>query len=125
MKIRFLPTLFSRPFTALSLPSHRYEPATPQQTLYAPRCIGDSHVFAFACNGFAHSGCMVAKPHATPHLRFEPAIAHSPQTRLIRLDEINEDGHQAYRQALANVYATLDPEQNVRFLYLFKHTLMR
>jgi hypothetical protein len=40
------------------------------------------------------------------------------KSRLIRLDEINEDGYQAYRQALANVYATLDPEQAVRFLYL-------
>ena len=41
-----------------------------------------------------------------------------PAVRLIRLDEINEEGHQAYRQALANVYATLDPNQPVRLLYL-------
>ena len=41
-----------------------------------------------------------------------------PQVRLIRLDEINEERHQAYRQALANVYATLDPDQPVRLLYL-------
>lgn len=38
--------------------------------------------------------------------------------RLIRLDEINEERHQAYRQALANVYATLDANQPVRLLYL-------
>lgn len=41
-----------------------------------------------------------------------------PAVRLIRLDEINEEGHQAYRQALANVYATLDASQPVRLLYL-------
>lgn len=41
-----------------------------------------------------------------------------PALRLIRLDEINEEGHQAYRQALANVYATLDANQPVRLLYL-------
>lgn len=38
--------------------------------------------------------------------------------RLIRLDEINEEKHQAYRQALANVYAALDPSQAVRLFYL-------
>jgi len=37
---------------------------------------------------------------------------------LIRLDEINEETHQAYRHALANVYASLDPANPVRFLYL-------
>ncbi len=54
-----------------------------------------------------------------PALRFGvPMTQPSPQVRLIRLDEINEERHQAYRQALANVYATLDPEQPVRLLYL-------
>lgn len=41
-----------------------------------------------------------------------------PAVRLIRLDEINEEGHQAYRQALTNVYASLDAGQPVRLLYL-------
>lgn len=54
----------------------------------------------------------------TPVLRFDTHLATAFQTRLIRLDEINEEGHLAYRQALANVYAALDPEQAVRFLYL-------
>lgn len=57
-----------------------------------------------------------------PSLRLgEPAVATTdtkPSVRLIRLDEINEEGHQAYRQALANVYATLDPAEPVRLLYL-------
>ena len=54
-----------------------------------------------------------------PALRFGVPMAQpSPQVRLIRLDEINEERHQAYRQALANVYATLDPNQPVRLLYL-------
>ncbi len=54
-----------------------------------------------------------------PALRFGlPMVQPSPQVRLIRLDEINEERHQAYRQALANVYATLDPDQPVRLLYL-------
>lgn len=55
-------------------------------------------------------------------LRLNTAVAAIPGTkpavRLIRLDEINEEGHQAYRQALANVYATLDPAEPVRLLYL-------
>lgn len=50
------------------------------------------------------------------------AVATTPESkpivRLIHLDEINEEGHQAYRQALTNVYATLDPTQPVRLLYL-------
>ena len=55
----------------------------------------------------------------TPALRFGVPMAQpAPHVRLIRLDEINEEGHQAYRQALANVYASLDPEQPVRLLYL-------
>ena len=38
-----------------------------------------------------------------PALRFGvPMTQPSPQVRLIRLDEINEERHQAYRQALAN-----------------------
>lgn len=55
-------------------------------------------------------------------LHLNTAVAAMPDTkpavRLIRLDEINEEGHQAYRQALANVYATLDASQPVRLLYL-------
>lgn len=57
----------------------------------------------------------------TPALSFSvPSKSEtlSTQARLIRLDEINEEGHQAYRQALANVYATLDAKQNVRLLYM-------
>lgn len=53
----------------------------------------------------------------TPAFVATPAPA-SLDVRLIRLDEINEEGHQAYRQALANVYATLDPQQPVRLLYV-------
>ena len=54
-----------------------------------------------------------------PALRFGVPMAQpSPQVRLIRLDEINEERHHAYRLALANVYATLDPDQPVRLLYL-------
>ncbi|MDP3230677.1 MAG: hypothetical protein Q8N13_22255 [Acidovorax sp.] len=54
-----------------------------------------------------------------PALRFATPVAQpSPEVRLIRLDEINEERHQAYRQALANVYATLDHDQPVRLLYL-------
>ena len=55
-------------------------------------------------------------------LHLNTAVAATPDTkpivRLIRLDEINEEGHQAYRQALTNVYATLDPTQPARLLYL-------
>ena len=54
-----------------------------------------------------------------PALRFGTPVAQpNPEVRLIRLDEINEERHQAYRQALANVYATLDPDQPMRLLYL-------
>lgn len=54
----------------------------------------------------------------TPQPSFEKPLPLPFQSRLIRVDEINEEGHQAYRQALANVYGTLDAEQAVRFLYL-------
>ncbi len=53
-----------------------------------------------------------------PILSFGLPAETRPAVRLIRLDEINEERHQAYRQALANVYATLDPAQNVRLLYV-------
>lgn len=36
----------------------------------------------------------------------------------MRLDAINEDGHQSLRQALANVYASLNPDDHVRLVYL-------
>lgn len=48
----------------------------------------------------------------------DSASSTKPDVRIIRLDEINEERHQAYRQALANVYASLDPEQPVSLLYL-------
>lgn len=51
----------------------------------------------------------------TPQPSFEKPLPLPFQSRLIRVDEINEEGHQAYRQALANVYGTLDAEQAVRF----------
>lgn len=58
-------------------------------------------------------------PDPTPELQFgTPVPLAGPDVRLIRLDEINEERHHAYRQALANVYATLDPNQAVRLLYL-------
>ena len=56
--------------------------------------------------------------HWSAALPAEQRGAEMPAVRLIRLDEINEEGHQAYRQALANVYATLDASQPVRLLYL-------
>lgn len=43
-----------------------------------------------------------------------------PAVRLIRLDEINEEKHQVYRQALVNVYASLDPDEQVRMIYLLE-----
>ena len=49
-----------------------------------------------------------------------PLAQPAPQVRLFRLDEINDERHQAYRQALANVYASMDPEQPVRLLYLLE-----
>lgn len=54
----------------------------------------------------------------SPHLGFVTPLQANARTRLIRLDEINEENHQAYRQALANVYASLDPASPVRLLYL-------
>ncbi len=56
-------------------------------------------------------------PHM-PALRWQQTPAVPIYALLIRLDEINEERHQAYRQALANVYAAFDPEQPVRLLYL-------
>lgn len=53
-----------------------------------------------------------------PELSFSALTTSVPSIRLIRLDEINDEKHQTYRQALANVYAALNPEQNMRLLYL-------
>ncbi len=53
-----------------------------------------------------------------PALHLGALVASAPKVLLIRLDEINEERHQAYRQALTNVYAALDPEKQVRLLYL-------
>ncbi len=49
-----------------------------------------------------------------------PLARPASQVRLFRLDEINDERHQAYRQALANVYASMDSEQPVRLLYLLE-----
>ena len=51
---------------------------------------------------------------------FAQAANIAPFVRLIRLDEINEEKHQVYRQALVNVYASLDPDDQVRMLYLLE-----
>jgi len=53
-----------------------------------------------------------------PALVLDTPVVPAPVVRLIRLEEINEERHQAYRQALANVYAALDPHQPAHFLYL-------
>lgn len=54
----------------------------------------------------------------TPEFSFFAPITNNSSVRLIRLDEINEDGHKAYSQALANVYATLPPDQSIRLAYI-------
>lgn len=52
-------------------------------------------------------------------LHLNAPVAHlGAQIRLIRLDEINEERHQTYQQALANVYASMDCTQAARLLYL-------
>lgn len=53
-----------------------------------------------------------------PKLQLATPLPIKPRVRLIRLDEINEERHQTYRQALAHVYAALDPALPVRLLYL-------
>lgn len=53
-----------------------------------------------------------------PKLDFAHPAPAPLSTRLIRLAEINEEGHHTYAQALANVYASLDPHEPVRLLYL-------
>jgi hypothetical protein len=51
-----------------------------------------------------------------------PALAQIPlllpNIRLMRVEEINDEKSCAYRNALANVYATLEFEQGVQFIYL-------
>ncbi|MFM4962145.1 hypothetical protein ACEUBT_00005 [Aeromonas bivalvium] len=51
-----------------------------------------------------------------------PALAQIPSLlpnlRLMRVEEINDEKTCAYRNALANVYATLEYEQGVQFIYL-------
>lgn len=51
-----------------------------------------------------------------------PALAQIPlllpNLRLMRVEEINDEKTSAYRNALANVYATLEYEQGIQFVYL-------
>lgn len=54
----------------------------------------------------------------SPQLNLSSVLGNIKSAHLIRLDEINAEGHQAYRQALANVYAALDPNQQARLVYL-------
>lgn len=53
-----------------------------------------------------------------PQLNLSSTLGNIKSANLIRLDEINAEGHQAYRQALANVYSALDPNQAARLIYL-------
>ncbi len=46
-----------------------------------------------------------------------------PNLRLMRVEEINDEKTCAYRNALANVYATLEYEQGVQFIYLLDCSL--
>ncbi len=61
---------------------------------------------------------ILEKLNFAPEMKLEVSTNQSSKIRLIKLDEINEERHQTYRQALANVYSSLDPEQPVRVLYL-------
>ena len=55
-----------------------------------------------------------------PELALQKGVGQSFTVQLMRLDEINEGQPQAYRQALANVYATLSTEEPTRLLYLLE-----
>lgn len=57
-----------------------------------------------------------------PQPTFEPMPAPRGSVYLIRLDEINEEKPVAFRQALANVFAAVTPEQRVRLFYLLEGT---
>ena len=57
---------------------------------------------------------------APQEVSFSAVAKLQPSVQLIRLDEINEEQHQVYRQALVNVYASLDPEEQVRMLYVLE-----
>lgn len=56
-----------------------------------------------------------------------PALAQIPlllpNLRLMRVEEINDEKTSAYRSALANVYATLEYEQGIQFVYLLDCSL--
>lgn len=54
----------------------------------------------------------------SPQLTLSSTLGSIKSANLIRLDEINAEGHQAYRQALANVYSALNPDQSARLIYL-------
>ncbi len=55
-----------------------------------------------------------------PEPHFANLPAESPRLRLVRVDEIAEENPSAYRNALANVYASIDGEENVQFLYVIE-----
>ncbi|MGL5040154.1 MAG: hypothetical protein ACRC6D_08590 [Aeromonas sp.] len=53
----------------------------------------------------------------TPPMLTEVALP-LPNLRLMKVEEINDEKTIAYRSALANVYATLECEAGVQFVYL-------
>lgn len=53
-----------------------------------------------------------------PEFQFLNQTLAEAEINLIRLDEINEEEHQAYRQSLANVFATLEAKEKVRLIYV-------
>ena len=55
-----------------------------------------------------------------PELHLQHDIAMASNVQLMRLDEINEGRPQAYRKALASVYATLNTEKPTRLIYLLE-----
>ncbi len=46
--------------------------------------------------------------------------AEKPRLRLVRVDEIAEENPSAYRNALANVYASINSEDHAQFLYVIE-----
>lgn len=65
---------------------------------------------------------MAQKVLQPPELAFQQNSGQIPEIKiqLMRLEEINEGRPQDYRQALANVYATLSAKDHTRLIYLLE-----
>ncbi|MGI2065325.1 ATP-binding protein [Shewanella sp. MF08487] len=80
-------------------------------TKFSDSVVGRSNILQ-------HIACM-----PTPQFAQLPLSLPSSSLKLLRVEEINDENPSAYRLALANVYAALEHEDQIQFVYLLDVSL--